>query len=106
MLFPDTVNLISTTINPETGTPTEASGANMAAYWEEESKIKYGADGKPLAPAIWLFFPSTTVVKKGDRVVLVEKAGYSLPAQYQIEREILRADPIGGSHPSHWECQL
>jgi hypothetical protein len=92
MLFPDLVKITPIVRDATYRTETEGSPFNSKAYVEDESKIRYGPDGQPLDPDIFVGLPKDTSINEGDRVNIIKLHG-----------QIITADGIGNPI-GLWRC--
>lgn len=103
MTFPDEVQITNITIDENYRTPTEGVPFNSRAYVEEDSEIRYGNDGQPLDPVIFIGLPKGTTIKRGDYICIIQLHGEIPNAQEARRRPVKRVARVGAYTVSHLE---
>ena len=103
LAYPDIAKITPVTLGDTYHAPTEAAAFQSKAYIEEDSTLRYGANGEPIAPVITFLFPAKTDVHKGDYVRLTKLHGRAPTTDEAIRRRAKVAARIGGSRESHIE---
>jgi hypothetical protein len=84
LYFTDQVEI--TPISRDTNFRTEIEGTPFLskAYIEDESEIKYGSDGQPLDPVMFIGLPVNTSIVKGDFIEITKLHGKAIEQQSTV----------------------
>lgn len=103
LAYPDIAEVTPATLADTYHEETEGTPFQSKACIEEDSKLRYSANGKPIDPAITILFPAKTNVHKGDYVRIIKLHGRTPTTDEAIRRRAKLAPRIGGSRESHVE---
>ncbi len=102
--FPDEVEITNITYNATYRTKTEGISFSSAAFIENESEIRYGADGQPIKAQMFIGLPKDTTILKGDFIAVIKLHGETPNAQEAERREVKRVSRVGAFEMSHIEA--
>ncbi len=103
LAYPDIVEVTPVTLSDTYHEETEGDAFQSEACIEEDSKLRYSANGEPIDPQILILFPAKTDVHKGDYVQIIQLHGRTPTTDEAIRRRAKMAARIGGSRESHIE---
>jgi len=103
LAYPDIAEVTPITLSETYHEETEGATFQSEACIEEDSKLRYSANGEPIDPEILILFPAETDVHKGDYVQLIRLHGRAPTTDEAIRRRAKVAARIGGSRESHIE---
>lgn len=101
MEYPDEVEIISVSNDPENGTETRGLPQRVRCYFEDASRMLSGSKGMPVQYITFMMLPPYTKLKNGDFIRRYSKAGIR-SVDASLER-VMRISVIGSYSPSHLE---
>ena len=106
LTYPDKVQVTNITRDATHGTQTEGVPFTSKAYVEEESQVRYNAEGAPVEPYLLVILPKGTTIAMGDKVQITELHGKAPTTDEARERFVRRAPRVGGGSVSHVEVLI
>ena len=101
--FTDLVQITPVTVDPAFGTIVEGTPFASKAYIEADSSIKYGANGEPIDPEVWVFLPAGTNIDR-DYYIQITSLHGSAPVGFDAQKfKVKRIHTSGGFNASHLE---
>lgn len=106
MLFTDKVRIISTDIDIIFNSEEEGTEMVCKAYIENNTKLRYGADGAPYTPSFLIFLPRGTDISLHDKIEIVKLHGVDPVGDETGEKAIAQIKRVGGFSISHLEVYV
>ena len=102
--FTDKVTITPLTKDPTFNTITEGTPVlNVKARVEFDSEVRYSANGKPIAPEVWVFLPFGTSITRGDKINVTKLHGRTPTDQEAIDLLVRKSYSAGSFSDSHIE---
>lgn len=103
LVYPDIAEITPVTLDDTYHDETPGAAFQSAACYEDDSKLRFSANGRPIEPAITILFPAKTAVHKDDYIQMIALHGKTPTTDEAIRRRAKQASRIGGSRESHVE---
>lgn len=106
MLFTDSVKITAVGIDPVFSNEVDGGAVTVKAYVENNTKVRYGADGAPFTPMFLIFLPGNTSVVSGDTIEILKIHG-QVPVGAELgNKTVAQTKRIGGFSVSHIEVMV
>lgn len=106
MLFTDKVQITSVGIDAVFSNEIDGSPIPTKAYVENNTKLRYGADGAPFMPSFLIFLPSGTSILIGDTIEILQLHGQVPIGDELGKKTVAQIKRIGGFTVSHIEAMV
>lgn len=102
--FTDQVQITPVTRDENFRIETEGIPFLSEAYIEDESEIKFGSDGQPFDPVMFIGLPKNTLIVKGDFIEITKLHGKTITNSKK--QKVKKAVHIGSFSESHIEIYV
>lgn len=107
MLYPDLIEVTNVTTGTTFRDETRGTPYDTKALVEEDNEVRYGFNGEPLDPQVFVMLPGTDEnlsIKRGDYVKIKRMHGISYPSNREFK--VNRVSLSGSVRLSHIELMM